>query len=65
MHTTRTIYLVKTFGPETGYTNIKTFTREDEAKNLVIQMMADWPIELIQSGEESIEVEAIELVEEV
>jgi hypothetical protein len=27
-----TIYVVKSFGPEDGYTNLKAFTNEDEAE---------------------------------
>ena len=56
------IYLVKSFGHE-GYTNLKAFSTEVEAEKYAVKVKKQIPLEVLASGDESIEIEELNLEE--
>lgn len=56
-----TIYLVKSFGSYSGYTNLKVFTTELEAEKFARKVKKQIPLESLASGEESVEIEELTL----
>jgi hypothetical protein len=59
----KTIYLVKSFGDE-GCINLKAFSTELEAEKFAVKIKKQIPLEVLASGEESVEIEELELMEE-
>ena len=57
----KTIYLVKSFGSYSGYTNLKVFTTELEAEKFAIKVKKQIPLESLASGDESVEIEELTL----
>jgi hypothetical protein len=53
------IYLVKKFGSQTGYKNIKAFEAKKDAEEFAIRLICDIPVSAIQSGDEFVEVEEV------
>ena len=52
------IYLVKSFGYE-GYTNLKAFSNQDQANAYADKLMKQIPIDVLETGDEFIEVEEV------
>jgi len=52
------IYLVKSFGVD-GYTNLKAFSSEDQANAYADKVMKQIPIDVLESGDEFVEVEEV------
>jgi hypothetical protein len=55
------VYIVKSFGSDGGYLNLKVFTTEDEAEGFAKIVARQIPIESIESGDEFVEVEEMTL----
>ena len=59
----KTIFIVKSFGPEGGYTNLKAFDCESEAEDYAEKIKQQVPAEVWESGDEFVEVEELTLEE--
>jgi hypothetical protein len=57
----KTIYLVKSFGAYSGYTNLKVFTTELEAEKFARKIKKQISPESLASGDESVEIEELTL----
>jgi hypothetical protein len=55
------IYLVKSFGCE-GYTNLKAFSNQEQAEAYADEVMKQIPIDVLESGNEFVEVEEVSYV---
>ena len=55
------VYIVKSFGSDGGYLNLKVFKTEDEAEGFAKIVARQIPIESIESGDEFVEVEEMTL----
>lgn len=53
------IYLVKSFGAQSGYKNIKAFNARKDAEEFAIRLICNIPVSAIQSGDEFVEVEEV------
>ena len=58
----KTIFIVKSFGHE-GYANLKAFNCELKAEKYAIKVKKQIPLEILASGEESVEIEELTLEE--
>ena len=59
----KTIFIVKSFGAYSGYTNLKAFDCESEAEDYCLEVKKQISLETLASGEESVEVEELTLEE--
>lgn len=57
------VYIVKSFGSQSGYVNLKAFHTEHEAECFAKIVARQIPIECIESGDESVEVEELTVEE--
>ena len=55
------IYIVKSWGSDAGYVNLKAFTTEHEAECFAKIVARQIPPESIESGDESVEVDELTL----
>jgi hypothetical protein len=55
------VYIVKSFGTDSGYVNLKAFSTEHEAECFAKIVARQIPTECIESGDESVEVEELTL----
>ena len=60
----KTIFIVKSFGPESGYMNLKAFDCESIAEEYAESVKKQVPPEVWASGEEFVEVEELTLEED-
>jgi hypothetical protein len=55
------VYIVKSFGAESGFVNLKAFNTEREAECFAKIVARQIPPECIESGDEYVEVEELTL----
>jgi hypothetical protein len=55
------IFIVKSFGAYSGYTNLKAFNSELEAEEYAVELKKQISLESLASGDESVEVEELTL----
>ena len=53
------IYIVKSFGAQSGYMNLKAFSNQEQAEAYADKLMKQIPIDVLESGDEFIEVEEV------
>jgi hypothetical protein len=59
----KTIFIVKSFGSESGYMNLKAFDCEPIAEKYAESVKKQIPLEVLASGEEFVEIEELTLEE--
>lgn len=53
------IYIVKSFGSQSGYMNLKAFSNQEQAEAYAKQVEQQIPTEVLESGDEFVEVEEV------